>query len=154
MVWGGGGGKAPKAPKVVDFKAFPPKIVELLRISWNYCRFHVFCTFSCFPEKGRQWTPGTHEKALRLQCFWAGEAERLEIARNDNLLFFCKNTKITNFTWKTWNFMKIHEKYGFPSTCAASSPQNHWKTIAIARFSGGLARVVAPGPKGEEMEGI
>ena len=34
------------------------------------------------------------------------------------------------------------------------SLKNHWKTIAIARFSGGLARVVAPGPKGEEMEGI
>ena len=44
----GGAGKAAKAPKVVGFKAFPPGIVELFRISWNYCPFHDFCTFPHF----------------------------------------------------------------------------------------------------------
>jgi len=33
MVSGGGGGKAPRAPEVEDFKVFSPKMVELLRIS-------------------------------------------------------------------------------------------------------------------------
>ena len=37
MVSGGGGGKAPKAPEVVEFKVFPPKIAELLIIPWDFC---------------------------------------------------------------------------------------------------------------------
>ena len=149
-----GGGKAPNAPKVVDLSVFPLKKVGLMRISWNYCWFHVFSLFHVFLKRGASGRP----KHMKRHCVYkVSEQERRRGSKSQGIgIFFfpAKNTKFKNFTWKNMKFHENSWKYGFPSTCAASSPQNHWKTIAIARFSGGLARVVAPGPKGEEMEGI
>ena len=101
---------------------------------WNYWEFHEisdnfidFCTFSYFhefPEKGCTWTPKTHEKALCLQGFWAGEEKMFEIAKKWILKIFCKNLlflefymKIMNMQEVSWNFMKIMD----------CQPQNHWK---------------------------
>ena len=52
--------------------------------------------------------PGTYEKALRLQGFRAGEAERLEIARKDEVQVFFGKSMIYEIYRK---IMKFHEIY-------------------------------------------
>ena len=92
MVWGGGGGKAPKAPKVVDFKVFPKNswihenFMKLLLVS---CFLHSFM-FSC---KGVQVDAWNTWKGIVFIRFLSRRGKMLEITEN-RILGFCKQKSL------------------------------------------------------------
>ena len=153
MVWGGGGGRAPKAPKVVDFRVFSPELPHLMRISWNYSKFHVLHIFT-FSWKGAQ---------VDAWNVWKGIAFTMFLSRRGGEARNRKEREISSFLQKRmilWNLHECHEiSWKFKKFTDFHPPEQPaallWpqKPIVFLRGTKVLGRAGARGGAGAERGG-